>query len=347
MAKPKEFQGKVKRIYKYCADKISVITIKQHIEKLVPSWGKAVFKSTYKIWKAAIFSLFCFLFFYYFLGSQIAENIDVQTQYLLPKQQSAKMETANAMNFLLKREVDDKMWTPNLPPLFPAYVLDNMPNFQIGIVDAVQDINDILRRMEGINAEQYDDLQKAGQLLNYAPNIWLLSKKDTFNIAPSSNTQYRKAAKYLRKFNERADFSPHANHLPRFMEQISRKLTKLVFKSEEHQQEHGGDIIDFRVDNIFYHNCGYAFALSQICKAMGADYKEEILRHNVYTEWTYLLSSLQKAAEFQPVVVRSGKPKDLLTPNHLTEQNFYLMRALVAVEKIRTALAKGATVDAN
>lgn len=347
MAKQHEFQEKVKKIYERFVAKIRIIAIKQYLKKLVPNWCRTVLENTYKVWKTVLISSFCFLFFYYFLGSQIAEDIDVQTKYLLPKQQSAKMETANAMSFLLKRELDDKMWTPNLPPLFPAYALDNMPNFQIGIVDAARDINVVLRRMEGINAEQYDDLQRAGQLLNYAPNVWLLSKKDAFNIAPSSNTQYRKAAKYLRKFNERADFSPHANHLPQFMEQISRKLTKLVLKSEEHQQEHGGDIIDFRVDDIFYHNCGYAFALSQIVRAMGADYKEEILRHNVYTEWTYLLSSLQKAAEFQPVVVRSGKPKDLLTPNHLTEQNFYLMRALVAVEKIRTALAQGAITDAD
>jgi hypothetical protein len=201
--------------------------------------------------------------------------------------------------------------------------------------------------LEGINSEQYGDLQQAGQMLNYAPNIWLLSKKNTFNIAPSSNTQYRKAAKYLRKFNERGDFSPQASHLPLFMEQISKKLTKLVFKSEEHLQEHSSDIIDFRADDIFYHNCGYAFALLQISRAIGADYKEEILRHNVYTEWTYLLSSLQKAADFQPVVVRNGKSKDLLTPNHLMEQNFYLMRALVSVEKIRTTLALGTTPDAN
>lgn len=341
MAKQQKFQQVIKNLYDNLAKKFNIKSIKSHTKALLPDWCKTILKSVYKIWKILFAGLACFLFFYYFLGSQIAEDIDVQTQYLLPKNKSDKMETANAMSFLLKREIDDKMWTPNLPPLFPAYVLDNMPNFQIGIVDAVRDINIVLQRMEGINAEQYDDLQQAGQMLNYAPNIWLLSKKDAFNIAPSSNTQYRKAAKYLRKFNERADFLPQASHLPRFMEQISRKLTKLVLKSEEHQQEHGSDIVDLHADDVFYHNCGYAFALSQIVKALGADYKDEILRHNVYTEWTYLLSSLQKAAAFQPVVVRCGKPNDLLTPNHLTEQNFYLTRALVAVEKIRTAMAQG------
>lgn len=338
MAKQQNFIKIMQNMYQVCCDFIR----KHSFNQVLPNWLKKIIQKA----SVVLFSMFVFLFFYYFLGSQIAEDIDVQTQYLLPKKATAKMETAHVMNFLLKREVDHKMWTPNLPALFPAYVLDNMPNFQIGIVDAVRDTSAVLRRLEGITASQYDTLQQAGILLNYPPNVWLLSKKDTFNIAPSSNTQYRKAAQELKKFNELADFTPQTQHLPRFMTQMSRKLTKIVQKSEDYQQEHNTDILDFKSDDIFYYNCGYAFAMGQISRALGTDYKNEILQHNAYTDWTYLVSSLQKAAEFQPVVVRNGKPKDLLTPNHLMIQNFYLMRALAAIERIRTALATGA-VDAN
>ena len=96
---------------------------------------------------------------------------------------------------------------------------------------------------------------------------------------------------------------------------------------------------------IFFIIIGYAFALWQISKAMGIDFKEIILAHDAYTDWTYLQSSLRQAAQFRPYVVRNSPPDGLWSPNHLMAQNFYLARALAAIERIRGALARGNNAD--
>lgn len=311
----------------------------------LPTWCQNGLHYAYRSWQTVILCLLTFLFFYYFLGSQLAENIDVKTEYALPKEKSVKMETAHAMAFLLRREVDEKMWTPNLPPLFPVYILDNMPNFQKGIIAGVHDMNNVLRRLKGLSEVQHEDLSKAGKMLNYAPDVWLLSKQGSFGIAPSSNAQYRKAAKYLQKFNMRADFVPQSQNLALVLAQMSKKISDMAQKSETHVREYSSDFIDTKADDIFYYNCGYALAWWQISKALGYDFKDIIVGFGAYADWTYLVSSLHHAATLNPLVVRNGQPNGLWAPNHLMGQNFYLMRALAAIERIRTTLARGAYAE--
>ena len=285
-------------------------------------------------WKTILFCGFTFLTVYYLLGSIISEKIDTAQVYTIPKDVSEISQTADCAAFLIRREVDDKMWTANLPFIFPAAILDNMPNFQIGIINAVRDVSAALKQAQNISEVQREDLQKAHKLLSYSPYVWLQSKQDGFGLAPSANTQYRKAAKSLNKFNLRQKFIPASADLPKILALLSRKLKKNIAESESYWREHDGDWFDFKADDVFYYNRGYAFALWQICKTLGNDYKKAILVANAYEDWTYLLSSLQQAAEFSPFYVRNGNPQSLTAPNHLLAQNYFLVRALSALEKI-------------
>lgn len=296
-------------------------------------------------WKTVLVCLVTFVAVYYGIGSQLSENIDTTNGYALPAGKNKAFTTAQAMNFLILRETDDKMWTPNLPMLFPAAVLDNMPNFQKGIMAAVRDMSGVVRKVSYLNETQLSDAKEAFELLSYPPHIWLLSKRGTFGIAPSSNAQYRRAAKRLRKLNERQDFAAASADFSKFIDTIAKKLRKIIAKSEEYQREFAGKRFDFEADDVFYYNRGYAFALWQICRALGVDYKADILKNGVYTEWTFLNSSLRQAAEFEPLWIRNGKPESLGTPNHLMVQNYYLTRALAALEQVRFLRQRGA--DAN
>ena len=285
-------------------------------------------------WKSLLYCSLTFLVVYYLLGSKISEKIDTSRVYTIPKDVSEISQTADCAAFLIRREVDDKMWTANLPFIFPAAILDNMPNFQIGIISAARDVNAALKQIQNISETQREDLLKAHKLLSYSPYVWLQSKQDGFGLAPSANTQYRKAAKSLNKFNLRQKFVPSSADLPKILTVLSRKLKKNIAKSESYWREHVGDWFDCKADDVFYYNRGYAFALWQMCKALGNDYKKAILVANAYEDWTYLLSSLQQAAEFSPFYVRNGNPQSLTAPNHLLAQNYFLARALSALEKI-------------
>ena len=298
-------------------------------------------------WKTILTVIPLFLIFYYAVGSQVVEDMDVTTEYDVPTEKSPLFETPDSMAFLLKREVDDKMWTPNLPVIFPAYVLDNMPNFQTGIVDAVKDVSSVMRRLSFNTPAQSKDIKDAHRLLNYAPNIWIMTRKSTLNLAPSSNSQYRKAAKKLKDYRRNGIFTPHAADLEKLITGIGKKLQKISQANEEFQQENSGDFLDTQSDDLFYHNRGYAFALWQITKTLGADYKDLILSMNVYPEWTYLVSSLKRAAEMKPMIVRNGSATSVFVPNHLIMQNYYLLRALTAAEKIRNGLIREEYVRQN
>lgn len=298
-------------------------------------------------WKTILFCGLIFLAVYYLLGSKISEKIDLAHIYIAPKEVTQISQTADCAAFLIRREVDDKMWTANLPFIFPASILDNMPNFQIGIISAARDVNAALKQMQNISETQREDLQKAHKLLNYSPYVWLQTKQDGFGLAPSANTQYRKAAKSLNKFNLRQKFTPTAADFPKILAVLSRKLKKTIARSEAYWREHAGDWFDFKADDVFYYNRGYAFALWQMGKALGSDYKEAILASNAYEDWTYLLSSLQQAAELSPLIVRNGNPQSLTAPNHLLAQTYFLVRALSALEKICNLTEDTADADQN
>lgn len=296
-------------------------------------------------WKFLTIFLPSFVFFYYLLGSMIAENIDVSTEYKVQPKHLPMFETAESMSFLLKREVDRKMWTPNLPFVFPASVLDNMPNFQVGIVTGVKDFIPAMRKITQNTDAQKKDLKTAYKLLNYPPNVWLMTRKGKFNLAPSSNSQYRKAAVELHNFPRDGVFFPNVQDLDILLRQISKNLQELSIRNETQQREKSANWIDMSSDDLFYFVKGYSFALWQITKTLGADFKEIILEKDLYTEWTYLVNSLKKAAEFAPRVIRNGAPNSLLVPNHLMVQSYYLQRAIAAAERIDNGILR--QTDAN
>ncbi|MBR1601102.1 MAG: DUF2333 family protein [Alphaproteobacteria bacterium] len=307
---------------------------------VIYKFGKKLLKKMSDSWKILITTIPMFLIFYYVLGSKIVENIDIQTQYKIDKNDSAPFfMTADAMSFLIKREVDDKMWTPNLPVVFPAYILDNMPHFQIGIITAVKDITGTLRYMKYNTDKQKNEIKNAYELLSYAPNIWLMSRKGKFNLAPSSNSQYRKAGNELRKFMHDVIYKPDVDDLRLLLKKISAKLQKLTLDSEAYHQENASFWFDRGADDLFYMHKGYAFAMWQISNTLCRDYKNLIVKNNLYEDWTRMSASLKKAAEYSPYVIRNGRADSSFTPPHLLMQNYYLLRSISAALKIRDNLS--------
>lgn len=296
-------------------------------------------------WKMVLTFVPLFLIFYYVLGSKIVENIDVKTQYKIENDATPLFMTADTMSFLIKREVDDKMWTPNLPLVFPAYILDNMPNFQTGIITAVKDIAGTLRYLKHNTENQNKDIKAAYKLLNYAPNVWIMSRKGKFNLAPSSNSQYRKAGNELRKFMRDGIYKPDIDDLRLLLQKISTKLQKLTLDSENYQQENTSLWFDGGADDLFYMHKGYAFALWQISNTLCRDYKDLIIENNLYEDWIRMSASLQKAAEYSPSIIRNGKIDSAFIPNHLLMQNYYLLRSISAALKIRDNLAGVSNAD--
>lgn len=322
-------------------ERFQILWINIKTFKLKKVWRgvKKISKKISSSRKVFLRSVCGFLLVYYGLGSLFVENMNVTHTYPLPKVSRNKSEVIGTLAFLINREIDKKMWTPNLPAAFPAYVLDNMPNFQIGIITAVRDGAGTIKNFVNKTPEQHKHIKKAEELLRYSPYVWIMVKKGKFGLAPSANAQYRKARMELLKYND-ADFITYQADFETYLTRLSGALRRLIQKNDNQIIEHSTALLDTKADDVFYRTRGYAFASWQIALAMGFDFKKLIVQYDVYNEWTYLLSSLQKAAEFKPLYVRNGKLGGIFGANHLLVQNYYLERALVAATQIKDKIGK-------
>lgn len=314
--------------------KIKLKKIKKYLFKKYKKLSRLISDT----WKPLIIGVPSFLFCYYIIGALISENIDVREFGKNANIQAENSYILESMRQILKREVDEHIWTPNLPLIFPARVLDNMPNFQRGILQSLRDSAMIIKKFQLLDEAQKKSINKASKLLNYQSDIWLLSRKSAFNIAPSSNSQYRKARKEFEKTNEGRKIFFIAEDLQFWLKNTAENLQKIVSKNEERVREFSANYVDLRADNLFYFAKGYAFGTWQISEAAAADFKEDILAAEAYADWTLLTANLRKVAEFKPLIVRNGAPNSFFAPNHLLVQNYYLTAARAQAEKILNML---------
>ncbi len=289
-----------------------------------------------KSWKSIAVLLPVFLVLYYTVGSLATNNID-KSLIAMTKPSSKGLTVVSASADLIEREVDDKMWTANLPIIFPGYVLDNMPQFQLGIINS-------LKTVTGVLAHNYEseNLNKAAELLKYPGNVWLLSKTDNLSLAPSSGAQYRKARKELLKFNDNL-IVPKADSsqiLINVLDVINRNLSSVTADLEQQIREHSTDFVDTQADNAFYYAQGRLYGYYVVIKALSEDFKPQILEAEQYENITILNKNLENGFLLDPWIVRNGKPDAVFAANHLFILNYYVAKAAYQLSEIINALQK-------
>ena len=297
-----------------------------------------VFGSSWRIIAIIICSI---IFLYYPLGGLIINNIDTDTSIEISASKQERSATVETISYLIRREVNDKIWTPNLPFFYPSYFLDNMPEFQLGIIDAISNISQTLseRWETGVATKEEQLLTKADKLLHYPPTIWMFSAENKLMPAPSAHSQYRKARKLLIKYNQGlSDGSIIIYKTPQdlitILKDISINLHKTAGKLENHIREESSNYIDNQSDNLLYHAKGFAYTNYMILKALGIDYKNILLEADIYADWTRMLKALENAAQLNPLIVRNGEINSIFSPNHLTTEGFYLLKARSLMQKI-------------
>ena len=271
----------------------------------------------------------------------IIHDIDTDTSVEISHSDSNRSTTIETISYLIRREVNDKIWTPNLPFFFPSYFLDNMPEFQLGMLDAISNLTPALASnwKQDVAPEKEQYLKQADKLLQYPPKIWLFSPDNTLMPAPSAHSQYRKARKQLIKYNQGlSDGSWVLYKTPQdlllFLKKIGNNLHNTASLLETHIREESIDFIDNKVDNLFYYAQGIAYANYMLLKALAIDYKNILLDADVYPDWTRMLKSLENASQLDPLIVRNGELNSSFAPNHLSTEGFYLLKANSLIQKI-------------
>ncbi len=287
-----------------------------------------------KSWKSIAIMLPLFLALYYLVGSWATNNIDKQTNVEIKKPDEG-LTVAHAAAWLIKREVDDKMWTPNLPVIFPGYILDNMPAYQTGILSSVRSITEALA-----GSSNSTNLAKASELLSYPGNIWLLSKTENLALAPSSGAQYRKARKFIQSFNAETNAAVAKNTtvLKNVLKAAEIGIGKSAANLEKQVREFSSGWVDTKADDVFYLNQGKLYGYYVLLKAVSQDFQNQILDAGQYENFTIVLRTLEKGFLLDPLVVRNGNPSSLTAPNHLMPLAYYTMKSRYGLTNIITAL---------
>ena len=85
----------------------------------------------------SLITLIVLIGLYYGVGSFIVHNIDDDLTFRPTEVPAGGSQAVAMAAALIERETVTHDWTPNNPWFFPSYPLDNMPNFQQGIIGAL------------------------------------------------------------------------------------------------------------------------------------------------------------------------------------------------------------------
>lgn len=317
--------------------------IKKHhlYEKFVVRPGNRLITFLSSWWQLLILVFFAFIFLYYPIGGFIVNDIDTNTTYEINDSPQGQSATVDMMSYLIRRETKYKIWTPNLPFIFPSYFLDNMPNFQLGMISAISNTATAMskRLQKTIKTDEKPHLKTAAELLRYPGTVWMFSPQNPLVPAPSATTQYNRARKHLISYNQELTYGSEIFYkspadLSFILFQINKDLRSGNNQLTAHIRENSTNLFDLKADNVFYYQQGKIYAYYLLIKALGTDYKEILINYDLYNSWTRLLKALEDGAHLDPLLVRNADLNSSIAPNHLSYLAYYELKAVSLNQKI-------------
>ena len=246
---------------------------------------------------------------------------------------------------LVEREIE--RWAPNKPFWHPAAALDNMPNYQLGLMYAVSrfaiEMGDQLGRTRGSSAID-TDLDRAAGLLKYDGRIWYWGSGGFLPVAPAQR-QYQNAAQALARYNDRlangeATYDRRADNLIALLDRVSADLGASSAALDKRALETNAGWFDTIADDLLFNVKGRLYAYYLLLRDIGTDFDQAIAEKQASKIWQQMLASLRQGAELYPLLVSNGYEDGFLMPSHLTALGFYLLRARTQLKEVADALSK-------
>ena len=250
--------------------------------------------------------------------------------------------------------------------LFPPGVwLDNMPNWEYGVLvqsrDLARALREVLSRSQSQSKEDVD-LTLAEPRINFQSKSWIL---------PASESEYRDALRFLEAYRARlpvtggdsAQFYARADNLSHWLGMIEKRLgslsqrlsasvgqrrlnTDLAGDTAAAQSTNAPEEILVRtpwreIDDIFYESRGAAWALTQFLKAAEVDFSDVLAKKNATVSLRQIIRELEasQARVWSPIILNGSGFG--LWANHSLVMASYISRANAALIDLRELLAQG------
>jgi hypothetical protein len=247
----------------------------------------------------------------------------------------------------------------------PSVFMDNIPNWEFGVVNQVRDLAKSLRNdMSRSRTQSTEDpaLQVAEPHLNYQNDAWVL---------PSSESEYgagRDALElYLSRLldvnNQAAQFYARADNLADYLDLVEKRLGSLSTRlsasiaQERVNVDIGGAVraessTDDRaavnvktpwmeIDDVFYEARGSAWAMILFLRAVEIDFAPVLRDKNAVAHMQQVIRELEgtQATVWSPMIL-NGSGFGFVA-NHSLSMASYLARANAAVRDLRQLLEQG------
>ncbi len=247
----------------------------------------------------------------------------------------------------------------------PGAVMDNIPNWEFGVLTQVRDLARSLRndlsRSQSQSIED-KDLAEAEPLFNFDNDSW---------IFPPSERQYRKGIaavdRYLARLvdpqEQNAQFFARADNLRDWLAVVEKRLgslsqrlsasvgqirvnTDLAGDAEATQATPRPEEIKVKtpwleIDDVFYEARGATWALIHFLEAMEVDFAEVLNKKNARVSLRQIVRELEgtQSAVWSPVVL-NGRGFGFVT-NYSLIMASYISRANAGVIDLRNLLEQG------
>lgn len=283
---------------------------------------------------------------YYGLGALLLSRIDDDTSYRpapvdLPAGGSQAVAIVSA---LMEREVNRYGWKPSQPWLYPTAFIDNMPNYQSGMLLTVRafslEMKDYVARLRGTGGTD-PDLDQAFSDFSYAPNVWFFAARFPF-LGASSPHFYRDGIDHLRAYNSRvaahqAVYEPRVDTLMAVINRLSLSLGDASNDIQVRMSDPQG-LFDTKADDVFYRTKGQAYAALMILQAMRQDYDVIIRNRAAANLWAAMTEELKTIVDMHPFIVSNGARDSTLIANHLAVEGVALERARQRMRELQNIL---------
>ena len=247
----------------------------------------------------------------------------------------------------------------------PGIYLDNMPNWEYGVLKEVRDSIRALRndfsRSQTQSIENYD-LRRAEQFLNYDADSWIL---------PSTEFEFREGIEALDRYlnalaagnDQSARFFTRADNLAAYLAVVEKRLgsyaqrlsasvddselTAALVENTDSPAPSGETPRErsmtpwLEIDDIFYEARGYSWALLQLIKALAVEFEPVLRDKNALVSVQQVIRDLELAIKPMLIpVVLNGHGFGLVS-NHSLILASYISRANAAVLDLRILLQQG------
>ena len=297
--------------------------------------------------KKLFLGLFVLMLLYYpvgmFLTHKVDSNPDFGTQDISQGSNAVAVSIA-----LIDREVNQNSWVSNDPFFKPGYFLDNMSNYQTGIISAIArfsyELVDQLGRTRGSSAAD-PDLDGVAGLLQYPGTIWWWNPSTSLMPSPTSEQQYIKAMEQLIVYNKRlttgnAVFEKRADNLLATLDRISLDLGASSASIASYIKNGFGCVLDLGADDLFFGVKGQVYAYKLILKGLRKDFEQIIVSRDIASSWTEMEASFDSIIAMDPLIVSNCEVDGFAFQNHLAAEGFYLLRARTQLKEITNILLK-------